>query len=115
MNRAMLAERAGLSPSTITRLEQGSYTKATPDTLRAIAAALDLAVDELFVVTGWLTALPMPSSGFVRVICQGIAPETVREIDAALATVSQRQQDELAYTIHTTERERPPDVAELIG
>ncbi|TLG09461.1 helix-turn-helix transcriptional regulator [Nocardia cyriacigeorgica] len=115
MNRAMVAERSGLSPSTITRLEQGSYTKPTPDTLRAIATALDLTADELFIVTGWLTALPMPSKAFVRVICQGVGVNTVREIDSALREISRRRGNSLAYTVHTTDREPPPDVTDLIG
>ncbi|MFE9789221.1 helix-turn-helix domain-containing protein [Nocardia salmonicida] len=115
MNRVMIAERSGLSPSTITRLEQGKYTKPTPDTLRAIATALDLTADELFIVTGWLTALPMPRTGFVRVICQGVGLSTVRDIDNALRDISRKHRNSLAYTVHTTDREPPPDVTDLIG
>jgi transcriptional regulator with XRE-family HTH domain len=88
ITQKMVAQRSGLSPSTITRIEQGFFAKPTPDCLQAIADAIDLPSEELFAVAGWLTATSTPAKPRVSIICQGVPAEVVDKIRDAVDAIS---------------------------
>ncbi|NQE67358.1 hypothetical protein NG2371_01810 [Nocardia gamkensis] len=90
ITRAILADRSGLSRSTITRIAQGFFAKPTPDSLRAIAEAIDLPCDELFAIAGWLSTRQSRAEPFVRVSYHGVPREAIEEIEAAIDAVAAR-------------------------
>lgn len=95
MTRSELAERSGLHPSTITRIEQEVFVKPTPDSLRMIADALDIAADELYVIAGWLTPAARQDQPAIRVIYQGVSGRVADDIEQAIAAIAARDQIEL--------------------
>jgi transcriptional regulator with XRE-family HTH domain len=56
-----LAAASGVNISSITSLERGDILAPQPDTLKALAAALNLSVSDLFTVAGWLPAEELPT------------------------------------------------------
>ncbi|MEV6255628.1 helix-turn-helix transcriptional regulator [Nocardia sp. NPDC051911] len=86
-----LALRAGLSPSTVTRIEQGVFAHPTPHCLRAIAEALDMPADELFALTGGMPrAKSLPRKPRIRITYHDVASEAAREIFDAIYAVAER-------------------------
>lgn len=102
-----LAVRAGLSPSTITRIEQGVFAHPTPHCLRAIAESLDMHADELFALAGGMPrAKSLPRRPRIRVTYHDVVPEAAREIHDAIYAVAKRHDitlnssHEFRYTDH---------------
>nr|WP_302869302.1 helix-turn-helix transcriptional regulator [Nocardia mangyaensis] len=95
MTRSELAERSGLHPSTITRIEKGVFVKPTPDSLHAIADALDMAPDELYAIAGWLTPTLPRNQPAIGVICQGVSDHVADDIERAIAEIATRDHIEL--------------------
>jgi transcriptional regulator with XRE-family HTH domain len=56
-----LVAASGVNISSIIALERGDILAPQPDTLKALAAALDLSVADLFTVAGWLPAGELPT------------------------------------------------------
>jgi transcriptional regulator with XRE-family HTH domain len=56
-----LEAASGVNISTIVSLERGDILTPQPDTLKALAAALDVPVSDLFTVAGWLPAGELPT------------------------------------------------------
>jgi transcriptional regulator with XRE-family HTH domain len=56
-----LEAASGVNVSSIVSLERGDILTPQPDTLKALAAALDVAVSDLFTVAGWLPAGELPT------------------------------------------------------
>jgi transcriptional regulator with XRE-family HTH domain len=56
-----LEAASGVNVSSIVSLERGDILTPQPDTLKALAAALDLSVSDLFTVAGWLPAGELPT------------------------------------------------------
>jgi transcriptional regulator with XRE-family HTH domain len=56
-----LEAASGVNVSSIVSLERGDTLTPQPDTLKALAAALDLPVSDLFTVAGWLPADELPT------------------------------------------------------
>jgi transcriptional regulator with XRE-family HTH domain len=56
-----LEAASGVNVSSIVSLERGDILTPQPDTLKALAAALDLPVSDLFTVAGWLPAGELPT------------------------------------------------------
>jgi len=52
---------SGVNSATIVRLERGSILTPQPETLKAMAAALDLSVSDLFAVADWVPAQELPT------------------------------------------------------
>ncbi len=56
-----LEAASGVNVSSIVSLERGDILTPQPDTLKALAAALDVPVSDLFTVAGWLPANELPT------------------------------------------------------
>ncbi len=52
---------SAVNSATIVRLERGSILAPQPETLKALAAALDLSVSDLFAVADWVPAKELPT------------------------------------------------------
>lgn len=58
-----LAEASGLTHSFISKLESATYDSVSPDSLMALAQALDLAPEDLFTLAGFRLPEALPSFG----------------------------------------------------
>ena len=56
-----LEAASGVNGSSIVALERGDILAPQPDTLKALAAALGLAVSDLYTVAGWLPTGELPT------------------------------------------------------
>ena len=56
-----LEAASGVNVSSIVSLERGDILAPQPDTLKALAAAMDMPVSDLFTVAGWLPADELPT------------------------------------------------------
>ena len=56
-----LEAASGVNVASIVFLERGDILAPQPDTLKAIAAALDMPISDLFTVAGWLPANELPT------------------------------------------------------
>ncbi len=58
-----LAEKAGVSGSTILRLERGEFGRPDPDKLQRIARALDIDAEDLFALADYTNPTKLPAFG----------------------------------------------------
>jgi transcriptional regulator with XRE-family HTH domain len=58
-----LAEASGLTHSFISKLESATYDSVSPDTLMALARALDVGPEDLFTLAGFRLPDALPSFG----------------------------------------------------
>ncbi|WP_040694414.1 helix-turn-helix domain-containing protein [Nocardia vinacea] len=91
MSRNALALRAGLNPSTVTRIEQGVFAHPTLHCLRALAEALDIAPDDLFALAGGMTtAKARPSKPDIHITYHDVPSAAAHEIYDAVDLIAKR-------------------------
>lgn len=90
ITRAMVAERSGLSPSTITRIAQGYFAKPSPDSLRAIAIAIEIPYEELFAAAGWVPGQMERRNPHVHISYHNLSEDVIQEIEVAVDAVAAR-------------------------
>src|SRR4051812_27272090 len=75
-----LAERAGVDMATVVRLEQGAFAEPRTETLRAVAHALELPIDDVFARAGYTvpTELLVP---YLRTKHRNLPPEAITELE----------------------------------
>ncbi|MGV9834255.1 helix-turn-helix domain-containing protein [Nocardia niigatensis] len=103
-----LAQRAGLSPSTVSRIEQGVFAHPTPECLRAIAEALNVPADHLLTLAASSSkpkvAPKTPRTPRIRISYQDVSPEAARELFAAIDPIAHRHllnsSHEFTYSDH---------------
>lgn len=101
LTRAAIAQRSGLSASTITRLGQGRFAP-TPDSLRAIAGAIEMPWEELFNLAGWPQPnRPQRGESHLQVIYYNIPTDVAEEIEFAIEEIAARHDPDFVceYTI----------------
>ncbi|MEV0357653.1 helix-turn-helix transcriptional regulator [Nocardia sp. NPDC050697] len=92
LTRAAIAARSGLSRSTITRIAQGVFVP-TPNSLMAIADAIEVPHEELFNLAGWRDSLAAASrrqGPHAQITYHNIPREIAQEIDIAINEVAAR-------------------------
>ena len=72
MTLTRLAENSGLSQGTVNKIMSGASVRIKPDKLKALAAALDISVEEL---TGEPAETPAPTNNFGLLTVACISPE----------------------------------------
>jgi transcriptional regulator with XRE-family HTH domain len=78
-----VAGRADINLATIVRLERGEILTPQPDTLKALAAALELSVTDLFALAEWLPEGELPNfRPYLRAKYKELPEEAVAEIEA---------------------------------
>jgi len=77
-----LARKADVDAGGLTRLEQGK-TSPRPETLKALAEALDIPLSDLFARAGYVTPSDLPSMNNYLHLCYGQLP------DKALASLNE--------------------------
>ncbi|MFB8276924.1 helix-turn-helix domain-containing protein [Nocardia colli] len=91
MSGNALALRAGLNPSTVTRIEQGVFAHPTPHCLRALAEALDVVPDDLFALAGGMPkATTLPRRPRIRITYHDVPTTAACEIHDAIDTIAKR-------------------------
>ena len=77
-----VARRAGVSAGTVTRIELGQIPRPQPDSLRAIAAVLDIPAADLFAATDWPSLQELPSfKPYLRAKYADLPPDAIAELE----------------------------------
>lgn len=91
MSAAELSRRAGVTTSTITRLEAGRIPAPRPDTLKALAGALDIPASDLLASVDYLNEGDMPSfQPYLRSRYGHLSDTAQAEITAAFHDIAAR-------------------------
>lgn len=82
---------SGVNTATIVRLERGSILTPQPETLKAMAAALDLSVSDLFAVADWVSANELPTfRPYLRAKYKQLPESTVAEMEQFFERLAKR-------------------------
>ncbi len=79
-----------MSRSTITRIGQGVFAQPTPESLRAIAKAIEMPYGELFAIAGWIPSISTRRDPHVHISYHDIPEQAIQEIEAAVDAVAAR-------------------------
>lgn len=80
-----LAGKAGIDSGALTRLEHGETRTPTPQTLRALASALDVPAADLFSAAGHITPYDLPSlTPYLQTRYRGLPEGAIAEASAYL-------------------------------
>jgi transcriptional regulator with XRE-family HTH domain len=92
LSQEKLAERAKMPHSTISRIESGEFEQPRPDKLQRLAAALDIAVEDLYALAGYTTAEALPEfQVYLRTKLAGeLPPKARKELEAYYETLRSR-------------------------
>jgi len=89
-----VATRSGFHVSIVASLEAGTNLSPLPDTLIAIARALDLSVSDLYVLADWLPVGELPTlKPYLRAKYRGLDEQAIADIEAYANRRAQRHGD----------------------
>ena len=81
-----LAARCHLNMATIVRLEQGALAEPRPETLKAVAAALELPLADVFADADYVLPSELPSfSSYLRARYRELPAEAITELERVFA------------------------------
>lgn len=81
-----LAAASEVNTSSLIFLERGEVLSPQPDILRALAAALQLRVSDVFTVAGWLPADELPTlKPYLRTQYRGLDERTIAKFEQQIA------------------------------
>ncbi|TDU87586.1 helix-turn-helix protein [Kribbella voronezhensis] len=86
-----LARRAGLQPSTVTRIEAAQLQHPQPETLIVIAHALEKPTSDLFACLNWLPKEQLPSfTPYLRAKYADLPEQVLEKLENHVAKVVRR-------------------------
>jgi transcriptional regulator with XRE-family HTH domain len=88
LSQRRLALLSGINQSTVIRVERGDHTNPSPDTLKALARALELPLEELRTIAGYGvgSSLPEPMP-FLRAKYKNLPDDQLDALTRDVATV----------------------------
>ena len=87
-----LAEKAGLVPSTVSRLESGLVAEPRPSHLQKLAQALGVDVEELYAEAGYIAPGALPELRSYLRVKYGLDDEAASRIEGYLEATRQANQ-----------------------
>lgn len=91
LSSSELARRAGVDKGLLTLLDQRKIAQPKVDTIRGLAAALDLPLADLYAATNWLPEGSLPSlRPYMRAKYDDLPDEAVAEVEQFITELSQR-------------------------
>jgi transcriptional regulator with XRE-family HTH domain len=85
-----VAHRAGVNKDSVATLENGTNLTPQPETLKAIAQALELSVTDLMLIADWLPAGELPNIQPYLRAKYGLSRREAGELDDYLAKLQRR-------------------------
>lgn len=86
-----VAADSGLQLATISGLETGGNLTPQPDTIAALAKALQLSVSDLYAAVGWLPAGELPNfRPYMRAKYRDLPDDAVAEVEAFIDQLAKR-------------------------
>jgi transcriptional regulator with XRE-family HTH domain len=85
-----VANRAGVNKDSVLTLENGTNLTPQPETLKAVAQALELSVTDLMLIADWLPADELPNLRPYLRAKYGLSDPEAAELDDYLAKLQQR-------------------------
>jgi transcriptional regulator with XRE-family HTH domain len=89
-----VANRAGVNKDSVLTLENGTNLTPQPETLKAIAQALELSVTDLMLIADWLPAGELPTLRPYLRAKYGLNDQAAAELDDYVAKLQQRHGSE---------------------
>jgi transcriptional regulator with XRE-family HTH domain len=91
LSASEVARRAGVTPSTVTRIEAAQFATPQPESLKAIAAVLELPVSDLFTVVDWLPKGELPTfAPYLRSKYRDLPPEAMAKLEQSFGRIAKR-------------------------
>lgn len=91
LSASEVARRAGVTPSTVTRIEAAQFTSPQPESLKAIAEVLQLSVSDLFTVADWLPKNELPTfTPYLRSKYRDLPDEAKTELEQSFRRIAER-------------------------
>lgn len=89
LSASQAARNAGMTPSTLTRLENGESTTPTAPSLQSLGEALDIRTADLFAALGWTPQDELPTlTPYLRRKYHDMPPDAIAEIEKHFAQVA---------------------------
>jgi transcriptional regulator with XRE-family HTH domain len=86
-----LARRAGVTPSTVTRLELAQIPSPRGENLRALADVLDIPASDLFLTADWLPREELPTfTPYLRSKYANLPMSAQREIERSFQDIARK-------------------------
>lgn len=86
-----LGTASGVNMSSIVLLERGDILTPQPDTLKALAGTLGLAVSDLFTVAGWLPADELPTlKPYLRAKYRSLDDQAIADLERYADNLTRR-------------------------
>jgi transcriptional regulator with XRE-family HTH domain len=85
-----VANRAGVNKDSVLTLENGTNLTPQPETLKAVAQALELSVTDLMVIVDWPPAGELPNLRPYLRAKYGLSDQEAAELDNYVAKLQQR-------------------------
>jgi len=83
-----LAERAGLTDSTIVRIEQGAFAAPSPDKLAKLAESLGLSLADVYALADYAVPADLPNVGpYLRTKFRNLPSGTVEELQSQISQI----------------------------
>jgi transcriptional regulator with XRE-family HTH domain len=86
------ARKAGVDPTWLSRLEQGVYVSPDPRSIGKVARALDVDVEELYVVAGLATGQGLPGFAPYLRAKYDLPAEAVAQLEAHFQLLNEKYQ-----------------------
>lgn len=91
LSMRQVGERTGLTKSTLSEIETGVNLSPQPDTLKKLAAGLELPISDLFVMADWLPADELPTlKPYLRAKYHQLDEQAIADIEAFAAARARR-------------------------
>jgi transcriptional regulator with XRE-family HTH domain len=91
LSTIQLAQKAGTTDSTITRIEQGAFAAPAPDKLGRIAEALGLSLADVYAMANYAIADDLPSfHPYLRRKYRHLPPSAIAELERYFDNLSAR-------------------------
>ena len=92
-----VAAKSGVHDTTVVRLEQGAFRAPRPETLRHIAASLDLSLADVYALADYSPPEDLPALGpYLQATYRELPPASVRRIEKYVRRLVARHAAEAA-------------------
>ena len=86
-----VSRRSGINQASVVRIEQGNSAQPGPDTLRALAAALELDLSDVWAMAGYRHTADLPGPlPYLRAKYRDLSPEALQALSVDVAQVLTR-------------------------
>ncbi len=91
LSTIQLGKQAGMSDTTIVRLEQGAFSAPAPDKLARIADVLGIELADVYAMADYAVPENLPSfQPYLRTKYRGMPQKAIKDLDTAFARIAKK-------------------------